>query len=318
MVHVRKDEIILNNIITAQALGKSYGGFRALKGISFNIKEGECFGFLGHNGAGKSTTMRMIYGLSTVDEGTLSMFGQKIILTPPEIKSKLGIVPQEDNLDPDLTVIENLEVYGALFGLDGSKLRERSKELLISMGLQDKENSSVESLSGGLKRRLVIARALINAPKIVVLDEPTTGLDPQARHLVWQKLRSLKSIGVTLILTTHYMEEAMQICDRLVVMHEGEILAEGSPRELIARCVLPYVIELHMPADSVPSDLREKVEKANGEILQVADGIFLYCENGQLLWEKLKDWGIPQHACLLRPSNLEDVFLKLTGKGEEE
>jgi len=305
----------LKDIITAQNLGKCYGGFRALKGISFTVREGECFGFLGHNGAGKSTTMRMIYGLSVVDEGQLNLFGQPVRLTPPAIKSLLGIVPQEDNLDPDLTVLGNLEVYGGLFGLPRTESRQRGLQLLDWMGLGDKAAASVESLSGGLKRRLVIARALMNNPKIVILDEPTTGLDPQARHLVWQKLRSLKNEGVTLLLTTHYMDEATQLCDRLVVMHEGAILAEGHPRELINRLVLPYVIEVHVPLEAIPEQLTEKVSQFGGEALQVLDGLFLYAVDGKSLWHKLSDWGLPQHACFLRPSNLEDVFLKLTGKG---
>jgi lipooligosaccharide transport system ATP-binding protein len=310
--------ITLSQVITAQNLGKKYGPFHALKGISFQITEGECFGFLGHNGAGKSTTMRMIYGLSTVDEGHLSILNQPITLTPPAIKNVLGIVPQEDSLDPDLTVLENLEVYGGLFGLSRTESRNRGRKLLDELGLAEKEHDSVESLSGGLKRRLVIARALMNHPKIVILDEPTTGLDPQARHQVWQKLRSLKNQGVTLLLTTHYMEEATQLCDRLVVMHEGTILAEGSPRELINRCVLPDVIEIHLPLDAIPAQLYEQIHDLGAEYLQVADGIFLYCQDGRQIWDQLTAWNIPQHACFLRPSNLEDVFLKLTGKGEEQ
>jgi lipooligosaccharide transport system ATP-binding protein len=186
------------------------------------------------------------------------------------------------------------------------------------MGLEEKENSNIESLSGGLKRRLVIARALMNHPDIVILDEPTTGLDPQARHLVWQKLRSLKAEGVTLILTTHYMEEAVQLCDSLVVMHDGIILDKGSPRELIERCVLPYVIEVHLPLAQVPDGLEEKVAAWGGEAIRIVDGLFLYATDGEALWNNLDRWGLPKHVCLLRPSNLEDVFLKLTGVGEGE
>lgn len=305
-------------VVRAENLGKTYGGFRALKGISFTIEAGQCFGFLGHNGAGKTTTMRMIYGMSTVEEGGLWLFEQPVRLTPPEIKGRLGVVPQEDNLDDDLTVIENLEVYGFIYGLSRAESRDRGRELLRFMGLEDKENSSIESLSGGLKRRLVIARALMNRPDIVILDEPTTGLDPQARHLVWQKLRSLKAEGVTLILTTHYMEEAVQLCDSLVVMHEGIILDKGSPRELIERCVLPYVIEVHLPLAQVPDGLEEKVATWGGEAVRVVDGLFLYAADGEALWHSLDKWGLPKHVCLLRPSNLEDVFLKLTGVGEGE
>ncbi|SMC86827.1 ABC transporter ATP-binding protein [Sporomusa malonica] len=305
-------------VVRAENLGKTYGDFRALKGISFTIEAGQCFGFLGHNGAGKTTTMRMIYGMSTVEEGGLWLFEQPVRLTPPEIKGRLGVVPQEDNLDDDLTVIENLEVYGFIYGLSRAESRARGNDLLKFMGLEDKENSGIESLSGGLKRRLVIARALMNRPDIVILDEPTTGLDPQARHLVWQKLRSLKAEGVTLILTTHYMEEAVQLCDSLVVMHEGIILDKGSPRELIERCVLPYVIEVHLPLAQVPDGLEEKVAAWGGEAVRVVDGLFLYAADGEALWHSLEGWGLPKQVCLLRPSNLEDVFLKLTGVGEGE
>ncbi len=305
-------------VVRAENLGKTYGDFRALKGISFSIKAGECFGFLGHNGAGKTTTMRMMYGMSTVNEGGLWLFEQAVKLTPPAIKARLGVVPQEDNLDDDLTVIENLEAYGVVYGLSRAESRERGQDLLSFMGLEDKKNSSIESLSGGLKRRLVIARALINRPEIVILDEPTTGLDPQARHLVWQKLRSLKASGVTLILTTHYMEEAVQLCDRLVIMHDGIILAEGSPRYLIENYVLPYAIEVHLPLGELPVGLEDRVTAWGGQVIRVVDGIFLYATDGEALWHSLDGWGLPKHACLLRPANLEDVFLKLTGMEEEQ
>lgn len=306
-----------DTVVRAEGLGKTYGDFRALKGISFSIRAGECFGFLGHNGAGKTTTLRMMYGMSTVDEGQLWLFEQSFRLTPPAVKARLGVVPQEDNLDVDLTVIENLEVYGLIYGLSREQSRQRGKELLSFMGLEDKGNSSIESLSGGLKRRLVIARALMNAPDIVILDEPTTGLDPQARHLVWQKLRSLKAEGVTLVLTTHYMEEAVQLCDSLVVMHEGSILAEGSPQYLIETYVRPYVVEVHLPLAQVPDNLTEKVVSWGGEVTQVLDSVFLYGDDGEKLWNSLDGWGLPKQVCLLRAANLEDVFLKLTGMGEE-
>lgn len=308
----------MKNIVVAENLAKHYGEFFALKGVSFNIREGECFGLLGHNGAGKSTTMKMIYGLSTVEEGSLSIFGQSIRLTPPDIKQLLGVVPQEDNLDPDLPVLENLEVYAGLFGFNRHEAREKSLEMLQFMGLESKENSSVETLSGGQKRRLIIARALLNKPRLLILDEPTTGLDPQGRHLVWQKLRGLKTEGVTLILTTHYMEEAAQLCDRLVIMHEGLILAEGTPSFLVDKYVPPHVIEVRLPLDLVPADLSERVTSFGGEVLQVMDGIFLYAIDGKCLWQKIGEWGLPQHSCFLRRSTLEDVFLKLTGRGAEE
>lgn len=305
-------------IVQAENLTKHYGDLQALKGVSFSIREGECFGLLGHNGAGKSTTMKMIYGLSTVEGGRLKIFGQPIGLTPPEIKQHLGVVPQEDNLDPDLPVLANLEVYAGLFGLSRKQAHERSVQMLHFMGLESKANNVVDDLSGGMKRRLVIARALLNQPRLLLLDEPSTGLDPQGRHLVWQKLRSLKAEGVTQILTTHYMEEASQLCDRLVIMHEGEILTEGTPASLLERHVPSYAVEVRIPMDAVPADLTDRVLSYGGEVLQVVDGLFLYACNGKELWERLSEWGLPQHSCFLRRTSLEDVFLKLTGRREDD
>lgn len=307
----------MSDIVVADRLGKCYGTFRALNNVSFHIQEGECFGFLGHNGAGKSTTMRMIYGLSTVEEGCLRVFDRPIRLTPPDIKKLLGIVPQDDNLDPDLSVLENLEVYGGLFGMSHKEARTKGRKLLALMGLEEKATANVESLSGGLKRRLVIARALINDPRLIILDEPTTGLDPHARHLVWQKLRELKNEGVTLILTTHYMEEAAQLCDRLVIMHEGRILATGSPQELIERHIPPYVLEIRLPIQALPAGFIEKANKTGFEALQIVDAIFLYSHRKSQLPAAANDLGIPLEACFSRLANLEDVFLKLTGKGAE-
>lgn len=304
-------------VIKATDLRKNYGDIQALKGISFAVAKGHCFGFLGHNGAGKSTTMRMLYGLSTVDYGQLEILGEQVRLTSPRIKAQLGVVPQEDNLDPDLSVIENLQVYGGFFGLSYSQGRERGRELLTFMGLSGKENAKIEELSGGLKRRLVIARALMNRPRIVILDEPTTGLDPQARHLVWQKLRMLKAEGVTLVLTTHYMEEATQLCDKLVIMHEGEILAEGSPAELVTRYAQPYVIEVHLPKTEIPLNIADKVKQLGGEAAQLPNGLFLFTRDGENLWRHLAEIGLPQHACYLRTAHLEDVYLKLTGREDE-
>lgn len=304
-------------VVQAHNLMKYYGQFQAVKGISFEINSGECFGFLGHNGAGKSTTMRMIYGLSTVNEGKLTVFGEEITLTPPRIKARMGVVPQEDSLDPDLTVLENLEVYGGFFGLSASESRQRGREWLDFMGLEDRGSARVDSLSGGNQRRVVIARALINNPEIVILDEPTTGLDPQGRRLVWQKLRQLKEQGVTLILTTHYMEEAAQLCDRLVVMNDGLILAQGHPEELVRQHAMSYCIEVRLPLELIPADLPTKVQAAGGVVEYMADGLFIYTEDGQTVWQQLPEWGITQQACYLRTSHLEDVFLKLTGRREE-
>ena len=304
-------------VVTADHLTKSYGDVQAVKGVSFRIHRGECFGFLGHNGAGKSTTMRMIYGLSVAPAGALTIFGEQVTLTPPHIKARMGVVPQEDSLDPDLTVIENLEVYGGFFGLSSQEAIRRGQEWLGFMGLEGKEAYKVEKLSGGNQRRVVIARALLNNPEILILDEPTTGLDPQGRRQVWQKLRQLKEQGVTLILTTHYMEEAMQLCDRLVVMNDGLILAEGRPDDLVRNVVPPYCIEVRLPLDLLPADLDAKVRAAQGIVERLADMVFIYTEDGQALWQLLPAWGLPQHACYLRPSHLEDVFLKLTGRREE-
>jgi len=305
-------------IIRAKNLAKSYGNFRALNGISFHINKGECFGFLGNNGAGKSTTMRMIYGLSTVDEGNLEILGERITaLTPPHIKQVCGIVPQEDNLDPDLTVIENLIVYGGYFNIPSKEARARGQELLDFMGLDDKTNVNVEMLSGGAKRRLVVARALINQPQIIILDEPTTGLDPQARRLVWQKLRRLKEDGVTMLLTTHYMEEAAQLCDRLAIMNAGQILAEGSPESLVKEHILPFVIEVRIPLEMLPPNINDKIAVMGGRAEYMVDSLFIFTEKGKEMWENIHKTGLPQHSCYLRPANLEDVFLKLTGKKEE-
>lgn len=308
----------MSYVIKAENLAKSYGDFRALRGISFEINKGECFGFLGHNGAGKSTTMRMIYGLSVVNEGWLEVLGERIThLTPPHIKRVFGIVPQEDNLDADLTVIENLEVYGGYFNIASKEALIRGKKLLEFMGLSDKMDVNVEKLSGGAKRRLVIARALINNPEIIILDEPTTGLDPQARRLVWQKLRKLKEEGATMLLTTHYMEEAAQLCDRLAIMNDGLILAEGSPEQLVHDYVLPFVIEVRVSVDMLPLNINEKIEAMGGRAEYIVDSLFIFTENGRELWDNIHETGLAQHACYLRPANLEDVFLKLTGKREK-
>lgn len=301
-------------IIEAENIVKFYGRQQAVKGFSFKISKGECYDFLGHNGAGKSTTMRMLYGLSSVESGSLKLFGEKIRLTPSDIKKKIGVMPQEDNLDIDLTVKHNLEVYGRFFGLSSKETTAKAQELLKFMGLEEKSNAEVESLSGGLKRRLVIARALLNSPQILILDEPTTGLDPQARRIVWQKLRKLKEEGVTLILTTHYMEEAAQLCDRLAIMDEGKILDEASPAELVEKHVLPYVVEIRLSIEQVPNDIREKAAKVGGTIERFANGLYIYTKNGQEIWRHLESWGISQLACSLRPTHLEDVYLKLTGR----
>ncbi|MZP43315.1 ATP-binding cassette domain-containing protein [Heliobacterium gestii] len=309
----REEGAPVKGIIEAKNLVKRYGDFTAVNGISFCIQEGECFGFLGPNGAGKSTTMRMLYGLSRVDAGELIVMGQRVTLTPPALKAHLGIVPQEDNLDPDLTVRENLLVHASFYGISASQAAERTRDLLNFMALDEKADAPVESLSGGLKRRLVIARALVNDPKIVVLDEPTTGLDPAARHLVWQKLRQLKERGITLLLTTHYMEEASQLCDRLVIINQGRILAEGAPAWLVQTYIPPEVIQVNIPADALPEGLAAAAERLGAQPVIHSEMTFLFTAEGDRLWEQLPALGLNPRRCIHRPSNLEDVYLTLTG-----
>lgn len=303
-------------IIEARGLQKRYADFLAVKGISFCVQAGECFGFLGHNGAGKTSVMRLLCGLGQVDGGRLTLFGEAVGVAPPAVKQRLGVVPQEDNLDTELTVLENLMVYGGYFGLSRQEATARGQELLAFMGIEEKADAAVESLSGGMQRRLIIARALLNRPEILILDEPTTGLDPQARRLVWQKLRQLRDRGTTLILTTHYMEEAAQLCNRLVIMHEGEILAEGSPEELVATYLLPWVIEYHGPMEDVLTR-REALAVLGGQVEEVAGGAYIFCRQGRQLWDRLEEIGLTRYSGLLRPANLEDVFLKLTGRGSQ-
>lgn len=305
------------DVIVAKDLTKEYNGFPAVKGISFRVKERECFGFLGPNGAGKTSTVKMIYCFSPVTAGDLTVLGLDVRTRAREIKRRLGVVPQENSLDPDLNVMQNLLVYASFFGLAGKQAKERAFELLDFFGLADKAGEKVDALSGGMKRRLTIARALINRPDVLILDEPTTGLDPQARHLVWQRLRRLKEQGVTLILTTHYMEEASQLCDRLVVMDGGEILEEGEPRQLIARHIGPEILEIGFAAPREKEIIRELNGLLRGHQV-VGENIFLYPVNGQELLGALQKLSFPFGYQLLRPATLEDVFLKLTGKKLQE
>src|SRR5579859_8192183 len=242
----------MDSVVEAHSLTKTYDSFLAVKGIDFAVRRQECFGFLGPNGAGKTSTMKMIYCRTPVTDGALHVLGLDVRRQQRRIKQQIGVVTQENDLDPDISVQQNLAVYGSFFGLPWRVAREKADELLDFVQLQDKAHQQVRELSGGMKRRLTIARALVNDPQILILDEPTTALDPQARLLVWQKCAELKSRGVTILLTTHYMEEAARLCDRLLIMHEGKILAEGSPRDLIAGHVAEYVVEL--PVDSHHSD----------------------------------------------------------------
>ncbi len=308
----------LDVLIHAKALTKRFGEFTAVDGISFELRRGEAFGFLGPNGAGKSSTMRMIGCVSPRSGGELSILGMDPVQDGPAIRARLGVVPQEDTLDVELTVRENLLIYGRYFGLPKSVIAERTARLLEFVQLAERAGDQVEPLSGGMKRRLTIARSLINEPEVMLLDEPTTGLDPQARHVVWDRLFRLKQQGVTLVLTTHYMDEAEQLCDRLVVMDGGKIVAEGSPRELIEAYSTPEVLELRFRLSE--HDLAaEKVADAPAERIEVlADRILLYVGNGDAALAAVRGLGLEPLTSLVRRSTLEDVFLRLTGRRLED
>jgi lipooligosaccharide transport system ATP-binding protein len=305
-------------LVEARALTKRFGSFVAVDQIDFEIERGEAFGFLGPNGAGKSSTMRMIGCVSPVSAGHLRVLGLDPAVDGPAIRSRLGVVPQEDTHDTELTVWDNLLIYGRYFDLPRPTIRTRAEELLEFVQLTDRRDSKVDPLSGGMKRRLTIARALINQPELLLLDEPTTGLDPQARHLVWERLYQLKRAGVTLVLTTHYMDEAEQLCDRLVIMDRGRIVAEGSPRELIARHVTREVVELRFETEIDRARALGKLEAMVDRVEQLADRVVLYTEDGDRVATAITDNGIGAAAVLVRRASLEDVFLILTGRTLEE
>jgi lipooligosaccharide transport system ATP-binding protein len=305
-------------LIRATGLTKRFGEFTAVDGINFELRRGEAFGFLGPNGAGKSSTMRMIGCVSPPSGGELIILGMNPVTDGPAIRARLGVVPQEDSLDLELTVRENLLIYGRYFGLQRAVIAERTARLLEFVQLAERADDQVEPLSGGLKRRLTIARSLINDPDVLLLDEPTTGLDPQARHVVWDRLFRLKQQGVTLILTTHYMDEAEQLCDRLVVMDGGRIVAEGSPRELIDTYSTREVLELRFLPDEhdQAADLVAGTKADRTEVL--ADRILLYVQDGDAALEQVRRLGLEPLASLVRRSTLEDVFLRLTGRRLED
>jgi lipooligosaccharide transport system ATP-binding protein len=301
-------------LVRARGLTKRFGSFTAVDDIGFDLYQGEAFGFLGPNGAGKSSTMRMIGCVSPPTQGELTILGADPIREGVAIRARLGVVPQEDTLDVELTVRENLLVYGRYFGLPRPVIRERTDQLLDFVQLADRGGDKVDDLSGGMKRRLTIARSLINDPDILILDEPTTGLDPQARHVVWDRLFRLKQRGVTLILTTHYMDEAEQLCDRLVVMDHARIVAEGSPRELIARYSTPEVLELRFDP-GMHEQAAEKLKDIATERTEVlADRILLYVADGDQKLDEVRAHGLDPLTSLVRRSSLEDVFLHLTGR----
>lgn len=300
-------------VISARSLVKKYKEFAAVDGIDFDIQPGESFGFLGPNGAGKSTTMRMIGAVSTRTSGDLSIIGLDPNDYGPEIRSQLGVVPQSDNLDTELKVRDNLLVYGRYFGLPRSYLGPKADELLEFAQLTEKAKARVDDLSGGMKRRLTIARALINNPRILLLDEPTTGLDPQARHILWDRLFRLKEQGTTLVLTTHYMDEAEQLCDRLVVVDKGTIMAEGSPASLIRQYSTREVLELRFGSDN-NAVVAKKIDGIGDRIEELPDRILIYTDNGEAALAKVAEEGLNPVTSLVRRSSLEDVFLRLTGR----
>ncbi len=299
------------SLVHARGLTKVYGGTTAVAGVDFDVAKGEAFGFLGPNGAGKSSTMRMIGCVSPVSSGVLRVLGLDPERDGSRIRDRLGVVPQEDTLDNELTVEENLVVYGRYFDLSRRAAREKAAQLLDVVQLRERGGDRVESLSGGMKRRLVIARSLVNDPDLLLLDEPTTGLDPQARHAVWDRLYRLKQQGVTLVLTTHYMDEAEQLCDRLVIMDGGRIVAEGSPWELISRYSTREVLELRLPPGT---ELNGRLDGLADRVEELPDRILLYTDDGEGAAEAVHDRGVRPVATLVRRSSLEDVFLRLTGR----
>jgi lipooligosaccharide transport system ATP-binding protein len=300
-------------LVAATGLTKRFGDLVAVDSIDFAIEKGESFGFLGPNGAGKTSTMRMIATVSPVTSGRLSVLGLDPEADGAEIRARLGVVPQEDTLDLELTVYENIYIYGRYFGLAGKTLRGRVEELLEFVQLAERRDSKVDLLSGGMKRRLTIARGLVNEPDLLILDEPTTGLDPQARHALWDRLYRLKQRGVTLILTTHYMDEAEQLCDRLVVMDQAKIVAEGSPRSLIAQYSTREVVELRFPP-GVQETVIDRLDGIAKRTEALPDRVLLYTDDGDATSTEIAERGITPETTVVRRSTLEDVFLRLTGR----
>lgn len=297
-------------VLSVQGLRKSYGAQSVVAGINFEIQPGECFGLLGPNGAGKTTTLKLCLGLTAPESGCIELMDRAVPQNAREARHRVGVVPQFDNLDPDFSVIENLMVYGRYFGLDNATLRARIPGLLEFAGLSARGDTRIQTLSGGMKRRLTLARALINDPDLILMDEPTTGLDPQARHVIWERLRQLLAQGKTILLTTHFMEEAERLCTRLVIMDHGRLIAEGSPRALIAQHIEPHVVEVHGDgadewATGVAAGHCERVE-------QSGESFFCYARDAKPLLADLDR--LPALTYMHRHANLEDVFLKMTGR----
>ena len=303
----------MSAIIEVENLRKSYGSSIAVDGISFTVQAGECFGLLGPNGAGKTTTIRMIYGFTPRESGRLSLFGTDCDGAWRSLKAKIGVCQQEDNLDPDLTVRQNLETFAAYFDIPSNLVNDRVMSLLQFTALEGREHANVMELSGGLKRRLVLARALLNEPQLLILDEPTSGLDPQSRHQLWSRLDELKSRGLTTLLTTHYMDEAQRLCDRLIIMDQGKILIEGAPLDLIRDHVGKNVIEVVAPC----TELRQVLKDKDVAFEDLGQRLIIYSNDGENLYRDL----LGDHCregCMLRPATLEDVFLRLTGRDLRE
>ena len=302
------------SLIRARELTKRFGSFVAVDAVDFDVAPGEAFGFLGPNGAGKTSTMRMIGCVSPVTDGELSVLGMDPRTDGPAIRARIGVVPQQDTLDNELTVADNLMIYGRYFGLSRAEARRRGAELLDFVQLSDRAGDQVEPLSGGMKRRLSIARSLINEPALMLLDEPTTGLDPQARHLVWDRLWRLKQRGVTLVLTTHYIDEAEQLCDRLVVMDKATIVAAGSPRDLIARYSTREVTEMRFETGVDTTTMAAIFDGLASRVEHLPDRVLLYSDDGEATAVAVHDRGLRPETVLVRRSTLEDVFLRLTGR----
>ena len=300
-------------LVEARSLTKKFGDLTAVDAIDFAVAPGESFGFLGPNGAGKTSAMRMIGAVSPVTEGYLQVLGMDPAVDGPEIRRRLGVVPQDDTLDTELSVGENLFIYGRYFDLPRPVIRERITELLDFAQLTERRDDKVEPLSGGMKRRLTIARALINQPELLILDEPTTGLDPQARHVLWDRLYRLKQQGVTLIITTHYMDEAEQLCDRLVIMDKAKIVAEGSPRQLIDEYSTREVLEMRFPV-GVQETILDRLDGLAKRTEVLPDRVLLYTGNGEDTADEVAHRGLEPESLVVRRSTLEDVFLRLTGR----
>ena len=299
------------SVLEVRALRKSFGALEVVRGVDLGVAPGECFGLLGPNGAGKTTTLRLCLGLIAPDAGDIELLGEPVPRKAREARARVGVVPQSDNLDPDFTVAENLLVYGLYFGLSPREVRARTGPLLEFAGLTGRAGAKINTLSGGMKRRLTLARALVNDPQVLFLDEPTTGLDPQARHLIWERMRRLTVQGKTLILTTHHMEEAERLCQRLAIMDHGRIIASGSPRELIAQHIEPQVVEVHGPGPAVEAWIA-LARAGAARVERVGDTVFCYADKVDGLLRTLA--GHSELVYLHRPASLEDVFLKLTGR----